>query len=115
MRGKRAFPFVVTYTASKFALEGYSYALRRELLLYGIDVILIEPGPIKTTIWDKASSEEDNPFKKSDYNSILKQFYKITMKRGKKGLNAKLISKQINKIINFPRPKIKHVIILKNL
>ena len=37
--GKRAFPFVAPYTASKFALEGHSDALRRELLLYGIDVI----------------------------------------------------------------------------
>jgi len=35
----RAFPFVAPYTASKFALEGYLDALRRELLLYGIDVI----------------------------------------------------------------------------
>ena len=81
--GKRAFPFVALYTSSKFSLEGYSDALRRELLLFGIDVILIEPGPIKTAIWDKASSKENNPFNKSDYNSILKQFYKIPIKRGK--------------------------------
>jgi len=108
--GKRAFPFVAPYTASKFALEGYSDALRRELLLYGIDVILIEPGPIKTAIWDKAPSEKNNPFNKSDYNKSLKRFYKITMSRGKNGLEVKEISKRIFKIINATNPKSRYVI-----
>ena len=51
--GRIAFPFLSPYCASKFALEAFSDALRRELLLYGIDVISIEPGPIKTPIWNK--------------------------------------------------------------
>ena len=44
--GKRSYPFVGPYTASKHALEGFTDALRRELLIHDIDVVLIEPGPI---------------------------------------------------------------------
>ena len=44
---------------SKHALESMSDALRRELTIYGIDVIVIEPGAVKTEIWEK--SQELDP------------------------------------------------------
>ena len=100
----------LSITASKFALEGYSDALRRELLIYGIDVILIEPGPIKTAIWDKVPKENENPFEGSDYDSMLKKFYRITMKNGIYGLDAKVISERIYKIINAKKPKTRYLI-----
>jgi len=50
--GQNGAPFVGPYAASKFAMEGYSQSLRRELMLYGIDVIVIGPGAIATPIWD---------------------------------------------------------------
>jgi short-subunit dehydrogenase len=46
--GRVATPFMGAYSASKFALEGMSDSLRRELAPFGVRVILIEPGPIKT-------------------------------------------------------------------
>ena len=46
-------PGVGAYTASKFGLEGLSHSLRRELMRYGVDVVVIGPGPIKTEIFDK--------------------------------------------------------------
>lgn len=39
--GKLALPFIGSYAASKHALEGMSTSLRRELMLYGVDVIVI--------------------------------------------------------------------------
>src|ERR1043166_9486463 len=54
--GRNASPFVGPYNASKFALEGLSEALRRELMIYGIDVIVVAPGAVATPIWDKADT-----------------------------------------------------------
>ena len=54
--GRMANPFMGAYCASKFALEAYSDALRMELAPWGIRVLLIEPGPIKTPIWEKSSA-----------------------------------------------------------
>ena len=44
--GRFAKPFMGAYNASKFGLEGLSDALRRELIVYGVDVVLIQPGMI---------------------------------------------------------------------
>ena len=55
IQGKFAAPFVGAYAASKFALEGASDALRLELRPFGVRVILIEPGAVKTPIWSRSS------------------------------------------------------------
>ena len=44
--GKNAMPFLGAYSASKFALEGMSELLRRELMPFGIDVIIVAPGTV---------------------------------------------------------------------
>jgi NAD(P)-dependent dehydrogenase (short-subunit alcohol dehydrogenase family) len=51
--GRVALPLLSPYNASKFALEAISDSLRRELQPQGVDVILIEPGGVKTPIWRK--------------------------------------------------------------
>src|SRR5919109_1448989 len=51
--GRVALPLAGAYNASKFGLEGVSDALRRELRGQGVDVIVIEPGGVKTPIWKK--------------------------------------------------------------
>ena len=57
--GRVALPLVGAYNASKFGLEGASDALRRELRSQGVDVILIEPGGVKTPIWKKGEALGD--------------------------------------------------------
>ncbi|MBK9109138.1 MAG: SDR family NAD(P)-dependent oxidoreductase [Saprospiraceae bacterium] len=51
--GLFASPFLGAYAGSKFALEGLSDSLRRELNLLGIHVIKLNPGSLKTGIWRK--------------------------------------------------------------
>jgi len=108
--GKRAHPFVAPYTASKFAVEAFSDSLRREMLIYGVDVVLIEPGPIKTAIWDKTPDPENNEFTGSDYEPALRQFYKMFIEMGKKGLDADIIGNRVKEILQNPSPKTRHVI-----
>jgi NAD(P)-dependent dehydrogenase (short-subunit alcohol dehydrogenase family) len=53
--GRIALPLAGPYAASKFALEGLSDSLRREVAQFGIEVSLVEPGGVKTPIWDKGT------------------------------------------------------------
>ncbi|MDT2193023.1 SDR family NAD(P)-dependent oxidoreductase [Paenibacillus larvae] len=58
--GRVGFPGLGPYAASKFALEGFAESLRHEASPLGIDIILIEPGPFQTGIWEKSiSSAQD--------------------------------------------------------
>ena len=54
--GRVATPGMGAYNGSKFALEGMSDALRNEVAEYGIDVALVEPGPVETGFQDRAES-----------------------------------------------------------
>ena len=56
--GRKASPFLAPYAASKFGLEGMSEALRQEMMVFGIDVIVVAPGMVATSIWDKAGDRK---------------------------------------------------------
>lgn len=58
--GKLALPGQGAYAASKFALEGLSDALRAEAGEYDIDVVLVEPGPVETSFYDRAQEEQES-------------------------------------------------------
>jgi NAD(P)-dependent dehydrogenase (short-subunit alcohol dehydrogenase family) len=55
--GRATMPLMGPYSASKYALEAMTDALRLELQPWGIEVSIIEPGAIATPIWDKSSKE----------------------------------------------------------
>src|SRR6201993_3689304 len=66
--GKNGTPLSSAYSPSKHALEGLSESLRRELMLFGIDVIIVAPGPVKTPIWSKGQQEFDmSKYRNSPY------------------------------------------------
>ncbi len=73
-------PAFGAYNASKWALEAFSESLRYELKLFGIDVVLIEPGTYKTKIFNENAcyaKNFDNP--ESPYYTYSQQLKKITM------------------------------------
>lgn len=57
--GRIATPMMGPYVASKFALEGLADTLRMELQGSGVGVVIVEPGAVKTPIWDKGRSQAD--------------------------------------------------------
>jgi short-subunit dehydrogenase len=57
LAGRLAAPGMGTYSASKFAIEGYSDALRREVEPFGIDVSVVQPGPVATSFRDRVEDE----------------------------------------------------------
>ena len=71
--GRMGMPFVSPYVGSKFAVEGITESMRKELMHFGVDVVLIEPGPIKTPIWNKSMDPMLDKFKDSVFYSIMKK------------------------------------------
>ena len=108
--GKIAFPYVGAYSATKFALEAVSDALRYELNIYGIKVILIEPGIIKTDIWGKAEEADISQYKNTDYFENLDEFRTEFVKMGKEGLEPETVSVVVKKALESASPKSRYVI-----
>src|SRR6266478_3297954 len=81
--GRFAAPFVGLYAASKHGLEGLSESLRRELMLYGIDVIIVGPGAIATPIWDKAENIDTSPYANTEYGEAGLRLQKYMIAGGK--------------------------------
>ena len=102
-------PFLGAYVASKFALEGMTDSLRRECALLGIKVILMEPGPIKTLIWQKnlgvASKFEKTPFYK--YIQKADELIKATEENA---LPLSAIKKPVIHALQSPRPKNRYIV-----
>jgi NAD(P)-dependent dehydrogenase (short-subunit alcohol dehydrogenase family) len=109
--GRNGSPFVGAYNASKFALEGLSEALRRELMLYGIDVIIIGPGAIATPIWEKADEVDTTPFDNTDYAEPLRMVKAYMLDMGRKGLKPEKVGALIADAIEKPGRKVRYAIV----
>ena len=111
--GRFAYPFLGPYVASKHALEGLSDSLRRELLLYGIDVIIIGPGSVATPIWDKAESEDLGPYATTDYAPVLEKVRSFMLKRGRRGYPPRKVGEVVFKALTSTRPSARYVVVPK--
>jgi NAD(P)-dependent dehydrogenase (short-subunit alcohol dehydrogenase family) len=110
--GKIAAPFIGAYVGSKHAVEGMSHSLRRELQLYGIDVIVIGPGPIKTAIWAKHSATELGMFEGSDYEPTMRKFQKLFVKPAEaKALPAEVLGERLVQIFELKKPKTRYAVV----
>jgi short-subunit dehydrogenase len=109
LAGKIALPFLAPYASSKFALEGYTDSLRREMRPYGIKTVLIEPAAVATPIWNK-SKEQDDSFVDKKFKESLNEFQKKFVEPGNSGLNPDVAARQILKIIRKKKPKARYII-----
>lgn len=105
--GRIAFPFMGPYAASKHALEALSDSWRRELMLYGVDVIVIQPGSIRTPIWDKAAATYSD-YSNSDYSPILDKIDLMEYKRA--ALPVERVARIICHALQCRRPKTRYVL-----
>jgi NAD(P)-dependent dehydrogenase (short-subunit alcohol dehydrogenase family) len=108
--GKNASPFVGPYNASKFALEGLSESLRRELMLLGIDVIIIAPGAVATPIWDKADAVDVARFANTPYAKMLANLKDYMVASGRKGLSEERLGRAVLKALTARSPKTRYVV-----
>lgn len=100
---------VSSYAASKWALEGWSEALRLECLPLGIRVVLVEPGAFKTDVWDtnvhiaQGSFSENSPNK--DRTRKFSEYAKKIVKR-----DAAQVAMLVAQVAQDPNPKLRYVV-----
>jgi NAD(P)-dependent dehydrogenase (short-subunit alcohol dehydrogenase family) len=109
--GKRAMPFIGPYAISKHGVEAFSHSLRRELLPFGVDVVIIGPGAVETPIWDKAEGEDIEPYRDTIYYPILQSFIDYMLESGRKGLPTEQLGNLALKIFESDRPKTRYPIV----
>ncbi|MFO1014708.1 MAG: SDR family oxidoreductase [Caulobacteraceae bacterium] len=113
--GRNANPFMGPYCASKFALEGFSESLRRELLGFGVDVIVVAPGAIVTPIWDKAEELDLTPYLNTPYAKALGGFRDYMVANGAKGLPAEAVGETVLNALTSTAPKVRYEVRRRNL
>ena len=106
--GKNGNPLTSAYSASKHALEGLSESLRRELMLFGIDVVIVAPGAVKTPIWSKAEEVDISTYQNSPYFPALQKVRAFMLKLGEIGLPAEKIAETVYEALTTTRPKVRY-------
>lgn len=112
--GKMGVPFLGAYIAAKHGLEGISETLRRELMIFGIDVIIVAPGSIATATWDKAESAADETFKTyaaTPYAAALKNFTAYMVADGRKGFPPERIGRVVFKALTTAKPRVRYAVV----
>ena len=113
--GKIAGPFGGAYAASKFGLEGFSESLRRELILFGIDVVIIGPGAVVTPIWQKSDTGLTERFGETPYAEALAKFEVYAAKEGISGYSADVIGRAVWHALTTARPRVRYAIVPSRL
>jgi NAD(P)-dependent dehydrogenase (short-subunit alcohol dehydrogenase family) len=115
--GRVGLPLVSPYTASKFGLEGLSDSLRRELRPHGVDVILIEPGGVKTPIWKKGEELADEmmedvlPEAERLYGKMVAALRAETAKIAQEsGIEPSEVAEAIGTALTASRPRTRYLV-----
>jgi short-subunit dehydrogenase len=113
--GRVGFPMIAAYAGTKFAIEGISESLRRELLLYGIDVIVIAPHSTNTPFLDKAEAQDFSMYDNTPYQRPGKLVLDFSVRDGRKGYHPRQIAEVIYKAITVKKPRVRYSVVPKPL
>jgi NAD(P)-dependent dehydrogenase (short-subunit alcohol dehydrogenase family) len=108
--GRNANPFMAPYCTTKFGLEGLSESLRRELLPFGVDVIVVAPGAVATPIWDKADETDVAAYADTVYAPALERLRAYMLSIGKSGLPPERIGEAVHTALTAARPKVRYTV-----
>ncbi|TAJ48763.1 MAG: SDR family NAD(P)-dependent oxidoreductase [Herbiconiux sp.] len=106
--GRIAFPLLGAYVTAKHAVEGLSGALRRELQLVGIDVIVVGPGPVQTSIWDKAEAQSFPEVTGTIWEKPFRGYVDWMITSGRKGLPASTVGTTIARALTVRHPRTRY-------
>jgi NAD(P)-dependent dehydrogenase (short-subunit alcohol dehydrogenase family) len=114
--GRVALPYLAPYSASKHAIEAVGDSLRREMMPFGVEVSIVEPGAVATPIWDKGSEqiaqmrELVTPDQMQVYGGAMDKFEELFIGAGREGVPPDEVAKAVEHALTARRPKTRYLI-----
>ena len=109
-------PFIGAYAGSKFALEAMADALRMELSQFGIAVVLIQPGNVRTPIWHKGRQNKAHivasmPAAATEhYADALDSLERVTEREERTGIEPEDVARFVLRALTEPRPRARYAV-----
>jgi NAD(P)-dependent dehydrogenase (short-subunit alcohol dehydrogenase family) len=114
--GRSAMPLMAPYSASKFALEAITDALRLEVQQWGIRVSIVEPGAIATPIWDKSGKtavelEAATPQEvRALYSAVVTGVRQVVARAAERAIAPDAVAKAVEHALTAPRPRTRYLV-----
>jgi len=114
--GKSALPFLGAYAASKHALEALADSLRIELRPFGVSVSVVEPGTIKTPIWEKSAALANSLADRAPadlrelYGKRVAAFGRVAARRGAGGAPVEAVARAVEQALTQERPRTRKLV-----
>ena len=114
--GLSTMPLMGPYSASKFALEAITDALRLEVQQWGIHVAIVEPGAIATPIWNKSAieaAEREAAIEtelRTLYKSVVASVRKVVGEASKRAISADAVAKVVEDALTASTPKTRYLV-----
>ncbi len=114
--GRAAMPLMGPYSASKFALEAITDALRLEVRQWGIEVSIVEPGAIATPIWDKSGKGATDleaattPELRLLYADVIAGVKKVVAEAAKRAITPDAVAQVVEQALTATSPKTRYLV-----
>ncbi|HEX2305317.1 MAG TPA: SDR family oxidoreductase [Nitrososphaeraceae archaeon] len=108
--GQVGFPGISAYVSTKFAIEGFSESLMYELLPFGIKVIIIEPGVIKTNFFRNCIISKQSMKKSSPYSGSLDKIQRNIQLMQEHATSPIDVAKVILQVLSDIEPKQRYIV-----
>jgi short-subunit dehydrogenase len=108
--GQVGFPGISAYVSTKFAIEGFSESLTYELSPFGIKVIIIEPGVIKTSFFNNCTISEQSTKNGSPYSPSLDKLQKDIDMMQEHATSPIEVAKMIMQVVRTDEPKQRYIV-----
>ena len=114
--GRTSLPFMGPYNAAKAGIDGFASSLRQELEPFGVHVALVEPGAIKTRIWQKGIDAGEKlrdslPAEgRRDYGDRIDRMAKAAADSERRGVPPEKVVKVVVHALTDPKPKTRYLV-----
>ena len=114
--GRMSSPFIAPYSASKHAIEAIAESMRHELAGTGIRTVVVEPGAVRTPIWDKGKSDADDieanlpPEGLERYAPAIAVLRKAMEFQARTGVDPDVVAGVVVRAVTSPRPAARYLV-----